>query len=225
MRRGRLETDLVIFHLLQDSSRPGNERAFTIGSVGEVITGLQSGITQYTQPILAILSRTLQDPEAEVRSNSAFAAGALIEWSEVDLSPQFGALFTALSAFFKVDSNSSPDEVHAKDNAAGCIARMIIKNAAALPLEQILPVWLGGLPLTKDFIENKPVFDAIFLLFEKRQDLIQPHLAHLLAVFSYVLQPAQQGQLTNETQQKLEQLLLALRSTVPAEMFTAAGIQ
>ncbi|GHJ88473.1 hypothetical protein NliqN6_4875 [Naganishia liquefaciens] len=208
-----------------DSSRPGNERAFTIGSLGEVITGLQSGITQYTQPILAILSRTLQDSEAEVRSNSAFAAGALIEWSEVDLSPQFGALFTALSAFFKVDSTSSPDEVHAKDNAAGCIARMIIKNAAALPLEQILPVWLGGLPLTKDFIENKPVFDAIFLLFEKRQDVVQPHLAHLLAVSSYVLQPAQQGQLTDETQQKLEQLLMALRSTVPAEMFTAAGIQ
>jgi hypothetical protein len=167
----------------------------------------------------------LQDPEAEVRSNSAFAAGALIEWSEIDLSAQFGALFTALSAFFKVDSTSSPDEVHAKDNAAGCIARMILKNASAMPLDQVLPIWFGGLPLTKDFIENKPVFDAIFLLFEQRQDLVQPHLTRLLALFSYVLQPAQQGQLTDETQQKLEQLLLALKSTVPAEMFTAAGIQ
>jgi hypothetical protein len=160
-----------------------------------------------------------------VRSNSAFAAGALIEWSEVDLSAQFGALCTALSAFFKVDNTSTADELHAKDNAAGCIARMIIKNNAALPLDQVLPLWFGGLPLTKDFIENKPVFDAIFLLFEQRQDLVQPHLAHLLALFGYMLQPAQQGQLTDETRQKLEQLLLALRSTVPAEMFATAGIQ
>ncbi|KAJ9106381.1 hypothetical protein QFC21_001527 [Naganishia friedmannii] len=208
-----------------DSSRPGNERAFTIGSLGEVITGLQGGITQYTQPILAILSRTLQDPEAEVRSNSAFAAGALIEWADLDLSAQFGALFTALSPFFKIDASSTGDEVHAKDNASGCIARMILKNASGLPLDQVLPVWFGGLPLTKDFIENKPVFDAIFLLFEQRQDLVQPHLPHLLALFGYMLQPQQQDQLTNETRQKLEQLLLALRQTLPAEMFATAGIQ
>jgi hypothetical protein len=174
---------------------------------------------------LAILSRTLQDPEAEVRSNSAFAAGALIEWADLDLSAQFGALFTALSPFFKIDASSTGDEVHAKDNAAGCIARMILKNASGLPLDQVLPVWFGGLPLTKDFIENKPVFDAIFLLFEQRQDLVQPHLPRLLALFGYMLQPQQQAQLTDETRQKLEQLVLALRQTLPAEMFTTAGIQ
>jgi hypothetical protein len=46
-----------------------------------------------------------------------------------------------------------------------------------------------------------------------------------LALFGYMLQPQQQAQLTDETRQKLEQLVLALRQTLPAEMFTTAGIQ
>lgn len=108
-----------------------------VGTLGEIIVGLKGGITPFTENILALLSRALQDSEAEVRSNAAFAAGALIEWSDHDLSSQFSALMQVLHGYFAVTPETPKDQLNAKDNAVGCVARMIVKNPAAMPLDAV----------------------------------------------------------------------------------------
>jgi hypothetical protein len=108
-----------------------------VGTLGEIIVGLKGGITPFTENILALLSRALQDSEAEVRSNAAFAAGALIEWSDHDLSAQFTALMQVLHGYFAVTPETPKDQLNAKDNAVGCVARMIVKNPTAMPLDAV----------------------------------------------------------------------------------------
>jgi hypothetical protein len=206
-----------------DPKRSQTERSMTVGSLGEIIVGLRSGITQFTEPILAVISRALSDPEADVRSNAAFASGAMIEWSDVDLTGQYVPLLGALQPFFAVDANSSKDNLNAKDNAAGAVARMIVKSADSLPLPAVLPIFIGALPLKNDTIENRAVFDAIFHLFETRSDVIMPYVDQLLPVFAYVLDPIRGDELLDATRERLIQLVSALSQQMPDKV-RAAGL-
>jgi hypothetical protein len=61
----------------------------------------------------------------------------LIENSEVDLSSQYLPLLGTLRPLFDVNESSTTAALHAHDNAAGAVARMIIKNTAAVPLDQV----------------------------------------------------------------------------------------
>lgn len=205
------------------AKKSNSERSMAIGSLGEIIVGMKGGVTQFTEPLLQLISRGLQDPEADVRSNAAFAAGVLVQQSEADLSAQFLPLLSALQPLFHVPDHSPPACSNAKDNAAGAVARMICKNPAAVPLEQVLPVLFSTLPLRHDHLENQPVFTAIFSLFRSQPQLILGYIDQLLPVFAYVLDPSRADEITEETAHELRALVEHLKTVVP-EKVQAAGL-
>ncbi|WVR09018.1 hypothetical protein IAU60_006078 [Kwoniella sp. DSM 27419] len=205
--------------------RSQSERSMAIGSLGEIIVGLKGGVTQFTQPLLQIISRGLADEEADVRSNAAFAAGVLVENSETDLSSQYGALLGALQPFFSPPEHSAPAVYNARDNAAGAVARMVTKNAAALPLEQVIQVLVSVLPLRFDPLENRAVFAALFSVFRTQPQLLMPHIDHLLQAFAYVLlDPSHEEDTSDETKAELRALVEHLKTQVPDKV-AAAGFQ
>ena len=161
--------------------RSQSDRATSVGSLGEIIVGMKGAITPFTQDIIAILSRSLSDEEASVRSNSAFAAGVLIENSEVDLSPHYGSLLTALQPFFEKHGEEPEDVRTARDNACGCLARMIAKKPDVVPLDQALPILFSSLPLDNDYAEWTPVLLCLV-------QLVQTNNAHGLQYFDTILQ-------------------------------------
>ena len=81
--------------------------------------------------------KAFSDPEPEVRSNAAFAAGVLVENSDLDLSAQYLHILAGLRPFFVVAPESPATQFNARDNAAGAVARLILKNTAAVPLDQV----------------------------------------------------------------------------------------
>lgn len=203
--------------------RPQSERSMAVGCLGEIIVGLKAGVTQFTQPLLEIISRGLQDEEPDVRSNAAFAAGVLIENTETDLAPQFGHLLSALQPFFAVPDHSAPPVYNARDNAAGALARMVLKNPGALPLDQVLGAIITILPLTHDTLENKAVYAALFSVFRSQPNLLVPHLDHLLKAFAHVLNPANDDETTEETRAELSALVQHLKAEFPQQV-AAAGL-
>lgn len=58
------------------------------------------------------------------------------------------------------------------DNASGAVARLITAHSEAVPLEQVLPVFLNALPLKADFAENEPVFNCLFHLFRSNNGFV-----------------------------------------------------
>jgi hypothetical protein len=59
------------------------------------------------------------------------------------------------------------------DNACGAVARMINRCPSAIPLDQVLPIFLQSLPLTKDFEENEPVYKCIFGLIKENNAFVR----------------------------------------------------
>lgn len=184
---------------------------------------MKSYVTPFTDQLLQLFSRAITDPDPEVLGNSAFAVGLLIEYSEVDLSPHYTSILAALRPLFGVSPESSPAILNAKDNAAGAVGRMIVKNAAALPLDQILPVLISGLPLKNDYLENRPVFRALFHLFRNASTTLLPFIDNILPVFVHVLDPNEPDQLGDEVRAELINLIGALNAEVPQKI-QAAGL-
>ena len=204
-------------------NRSLSERTSTIGCMGEIITGMKGGVTPFTQDVFTLISQGFSDEDPEVRSNAAFSMGVLIENSDLDMSGQYLTILTALRPYFVVADGAPHAQFNAKDNATGCVARMLLKNSASMPLDQVIPVFVGALPLKHDFLENRPVFQAILHLFNTNPDALAPHIDHLLAVFAFVLNPESTEMISDETRADLISLVKALAGRVP-EKVQAVGL-
>ncbi|EGN95021.1 hypothetical protein SERLA73DRAFT_77038 [Serpula lacrymans var. lacrymans S7.3] len=204
-------------------SRSLSDRSSAIGCLAEIIAGMKNAVTPSTEPLLELFYRALGDEEAEVQSNAAFAVGLLVENSEVDLSPQFLPLLAALRPLFDVAPDASPARLNSKDNAAGAVSRLIVRNTAAVPLDQVLPVLMESLPLKNDYLENRPVFRALFHLFRTNPQALYPFMDRLLMVFAHVLDPSGVDQIGDEGRGQLINLVGALNAEDPAKI-QAAGL-
>ena len=93
--------------ITQKKGRSLSDRSSAIGSLAEIIAGLKSAVTPSTEVLFNLLYQTLQDEDAEVYSNAAFAIGFLVEHSGHDLSSHYGAILTALRPLFNVEDDAS----------------------------------------------------------------------------------------------------------------------
>ena len=209
--------------VLQKKNRSLSDRSSAIGTLSEIIGGMKSAITPYTQNLIDLFYRALSDEEPEVQCNAAFATGLLIEHSNVDLSPQYLTILGALRPIFNVPADVSPAKLNARDNAVGAVARMIVKNTAAVPLDQVLPVIFSAVPLTQDHLENRPLFRTIFHLFKTQPQVLHPYLDQVVSLFAYVLDPSAPDQIGDEVRAELIPLLGVLYREVP-EKINAAGL-
>ncbi|KZT64595.1 ARM repeat-containing protein [Daedalea quercina L-15889] len=204
-------------------NRSLSDRSSAIGCLSEIIAGMKEAVTPSTQPLLELFFRALADDEAEVQCNAAFAIGLLIEHSQMDLSQHYLNVLASLRPLFVVAPDSPGPRLNARDNAVGAVGRMIVKNAAAVPLDQVLPVFIDALPLKNDFLENRPVFAAIFHLFKTNAAVLHPYMDRLLAIFAFVLDPSSPEQVSDDIRADLINLIGALNREDPSKV-QAAGL-
>jgi len=182
-----------------------------------------AAISPHTQPLLELFYLALSDSEHTVLSDAAFALGLLVEYSQVDLSQQYLQLLGALRPLFLVSPDSPAVKLNAKDNATGAVARLIVRNTAAIPLNQVLPIFIDALPLKNDYLENRPVFRALFHLFRTNGAALYPFMERLLPVFTHVLDSSGEEQITEAIRTELIHLIALINQEVP-EKVQAAGL-
>lgn len=73
--------------------------------------------------------------------------------------PYYLELLQALHPLFSLTSKGTEGGV--VDNAAAAVARMIMAAPAAVPMDQVLPVFLSALPLKSDRSENEAVYTCL----------------------------------------------------------------
>ncbi|GLC39350.1 hypothetical protein PLESTB_000894500 [Pleodorina starrii] len=143
------------------AQRPADHRSVAVGGLAEVAEVLKGHLTPHLGDLLPLLLRELRCSEPINRQNAAFCVGVLAEGcGGAAMAPHFPKLLQALHPLFAA---TEPDGV--RDNALGCVGRMMSADggggAALLPLEAVLPVFLGALPLREDLKEAPAVYGAL----------------------------------------------------------------
>ncbi len=157
------------------------ERSVSVGTIAECIGGMGDAVTPFTsvsqkaslnsrfstrltppiiKKLLKLLIHRLSDEDPSTRSHAAFALGLLCEKSTntQEIRRSYNTILAKVEPLFHRDENLM------NDNAAGCLSRMIMRHPDIVPLDQVLPVLVGALPLRQDWGENEVVWSMIVKL-------------------------------------------------------------
>ncbi|CUM67439.1 uncharacterized protein PRCAT00005135001 [Priceomyces carsonii] len=189
-------------------SKSKNKRVSSTGALAEIASGLKE-TNPYGEELLKVFTERLaNDKSLEVKGNSAYGAGIVIEYATSDMTSAYPTLlqllFQLLSQTDKRAGNA--DEEESKDvvnrsfaNACGCIARLALKHENAVPLGHVIQPFLDHLPLETGFEENTPIFTLIIKLYESNNELIINQTQKVVEIFAQVfVKEAERIKLVNE---------------------------
>ncbi len=141
---------------LKGGRQPDDIRATACGCLAEVAQALQHRMAPFVDKLMPHLLRELRAEDSTNRQNAAFCAGMLCDVAGAAAAPFYPQLLQSLHPMF------APQEADgARDNAAGAVGRLLGAAAEQLPLESIMPTFLGALPLKEDMEEAVPVYKAL----------------------------------------------------------------
>ena len=147
------------------TSRPSSDRAMAIGCFAEMLQFMGASGAPHVAAVIPVVEAGLHDPSPAVRRNSAFAVGILASAAPTAVAPHYPAFLAGLRPLFDLTHES---DLALKDNAASAVARLVLAAPGAVPLSQVLPVFLDALPLKADLIENENVYTCLAFLYEAR---------------------------------------------------------
>lgn len=182
-------------------------RASACGVLSEIVVGMGEAVTYITSQLMTILLKRMSDEDDQTKSNAAYAVGRLVENSSdgATLSKSYPTILSKLENLLSISN------ARCRDNAAGCVSRLILKNRAAVPLSDVLPALVNILPLKDDYQENEPVWKMIITLYHEHDTTVQGLTPKLAPIMLSVLgEPSEQ--LTDEVRLELNQLVDHLRN-------------
>jgi hypothetical protein len=144
------------------SSSDSNERAVSTGTMAECILAMKTSVGPYTQQLMKIALHRFSDEDTVTKANNIYAAGLLCQFSpdENFIRKQYSAILGKLAPLLQ-DSSSTG---HLLDNAAGCVARMILAHPTDIPLAEVLPHLVKLAPAKEDSEVNGPLFQCFVRL-------------------------------------------------------------
>ncbi|CAA7039696.1 unnamed protein product, partial [Microthlaspi erraticum] len=166
------------------ASRPPQDRTMVVASLAEVAQDMGAPISAYVDRLMPLVLKELGSPVATNRRNAAFCAGELCKNGGEAALKYFGDVLRGIYPLF---GDSEPD-LAVRDNAAGATARMIVVHPQLVPLNQVLPVLLRGLPLKEDQEESMAVYTCIYSLVLASNPEILSHVPDLVKIFGQVLE-------------------------------------
>eukprot|EP00903_Cladosiphon_okamuranus_P009337 g8905.t1 len=169
-------------------SRPASDRSMAVGCFAEVFESIGPACAKYITQVLPIIKLSLVDSSAGVRRNAAFCAGTLAQGGGEVVVPYYLELLQALHPLFALTSKGTEGGV--VDNAAAAVARMIMAAPAAVPMDQVLPVFLSALPLKSDRSENEAVYTCLLGLVHLKHPEALRLLDSIMMVVANALTPA-----------------------------------
>jgi hypothetical protein len=143
------------------SSQESNERASATGTIAEIIRAMKNSVTPFTESLTKVAIHRMGDEDVVAKANAIYAAGLLCQYSENTqfVLSQYPTILRKLEP--QLSNTESP---HLLDNAAGCVARMILAHPDQVPLEDVVPVLLNLAPAKEDWEVNGPLFQCIVKL-------------------------------------------------------------
>lgn len=184
--------DVILAHTTAKSK---TKRVSAIGALAEIASGVKEN-NPYSAELLEVFTNKLQnDKSLDVKGNSAYGIGIIVQYTQNDVSAAYPTILQLLfNLLNKTDKKAgSVDDEETKEvvnrsyaNACGCVARLALKNEAAVPLEHVIPPLISHLPLETAFEENTPIFKLIIKLYEADNQVIVQYTEQIVKIFAGV---------------------------------------
>lgn len=186
-----------------------SERSLAAGTLAELCQAMKESIIPFTDKMYNIFMKGVKDQSDDVVSNSVFGVGVLVEASGNTLVDRYPVILETLSQFLKEGGDR-----RTIDNVLGAVARMIITNPTALPLDMLFPTFVKWLPLQEDMEENEMVYQCIYTLLSNNAQCAVQQIPTLLPMMAGQL-PSKK--LDDSTKAQLVQIIKGVASQYQEE--------
>jgi len=186
------------------SSSDSTERSAATGTLAELILALDSAVTPFTAHLLKTMMHRMTDEDRVTKANALYGIGLLCALSEDQDTTvgQYGTILRKLEPLLSDDSAAG----HLLDNAAGCVARMILAKPDKIPLEEVLPRLVELMPTKEDYEVNGPLFQCIVSLYQQENPVVQQLTPQVMAAIQKVSQEPE-DHLDDKTRGQLKELV------------------
>ncbi|KAG7195162.1 uncharacterized protein KQ657_003686 [Scheffersomyces spartinae] len=195
------------FHPVLVANSTVKDKEFRLASVGalaQISAGLKQNNPKFQELLELFIDRLTNDKNLDVRGDSVYGVGIIIENAEFNTSPIYPTLLSLLNDLLsktdrragKLTSSAGEDdeELEAKlevinrayANACGCVGRMALKHPELVPLPVVLPILLNHLPLENGLEENQPIFNLLIKLYETKSEIGVQALPQVIDMFAKV---------------------------------------
>ncbi|XP_050512029.1 importin-4 [Diabrotica virgifera virgifera] len=158
-----------------------SQRSFAFGTLAECMKSLGIYVEKFVPTLLNLWFTGARDSADEVRNNAIFGLGEMILHGKDKIFSHYPEILQALSTSVSKEAHSGT-----LDNICGALAKMIIVNPNAIPLDQVFPAFVQKLPLRDDFQENEAVIKCIFSLYQQGNPVLKEHLLDVIKVLAHV---------------------------------------
>jgi len=163
------------------------ERSFSIGLLAVCMEPLSGVLEPFVAHLYPTFTNLMRDEDCEVRNNAIFGLGELVFYGRELVYSNYPQILQNLSAAL-----SREDTDLALDNICAAIARLILTNINAVPMEQVFPALMKNLPLREDFHEYTTILKCLMYLFQNGHALFHSYLPQ---IFNVVLHMGSQRKL------------------------------
>nr|XP_033779924.1 importin-4 [Geotrypetes seraphini] len=171
--------------LLLSKMKPNSsssDKSFAVGTIAETVQALGPFSAQFLPRLLPVLLAGAREDNEEVRSNSVFGLGVVVEHGKEAAFEHYPKILGVLSSIIAQEEN-----IRVKDNVCGAVSRLIMTSPERVPVDQVLPVMLKSMPLKDDFEENTTTFNCIAFLYKENPEQVVQHMKEIVRIFSHVL--------------------------------------
>ncbi|OWY98225.1 Importin [Phytophthora megakarya] len=163
----------------------------------------------FVEGVLPVVLQDLAPDNYVLKSSSAFCMGILAEISD-------DKFFSEGENMLQPPFESVGNDDDVVDYACAAVARMIIVGGANLPLEVVLPVFLGALPLKADMDVSPVCFRCLDGLVSSQKPVAMNLMPQVLDVYAKALTLT--SSVEEESQAEVKNRVRCLLSAYEAQM-------
>ncbi|KAK6137805.1 hypothetical protein DH2020_028453 [Rehmannia glutinosa] len=173
---------------------------------------------RYYDTHLPFLLEACNDENPDVRQAAVYGLGVCAEFGGSVFKPLVGEALSRLNVVIRHPNALQPENVMAYDNAVSALGKICQFHRDSIDSAQVVPVWLGCLPIKGDLIEAKAVHDQLCSMVERSDSVLlgpnNQYLPKIVSVFAEVL-CAGKDLATEQTASRMVNLLRHLQQTLP----------
>ncbi|XP_038881667.1 importin-5-like [Benincasa hispida] len=198
--------------------RTAEERRIAICIFDDVVEHCREAALRYYDTYLPFLLEACNDENPDVRQAAVYGIGVCAEFGGSVFKPLVQEALSRLDVVIRHPNAQHSENVMAYDNAVSALGKICQFHRDSINAPQLVPAWLGCLPIKGDLIEAKLVHDQLCSMVERSdKELLGPnnqYLPKIVSIFAEVL-CAGKDLATEQTASRMVNLLRQLQQTLP----------
>ncbi|XP_023822132.1 importin-5 [Oryzias latipes] len=184
---------------LISSAQPWADRQWGLCIFDDVVEHCSPASFKYAEYFLQPMLQSLCDKSPEVRQAAAYGVGVMAQFGGDNYRPFCSEALPLLVTVIQAPDSRSKENVNATENCISAVGKLMRFRPECVNVNEVLPHWLGWLPLNEDKEEAVHTFDFLCDLIESNNPIVLgPDNANLPKIFVIIADGVANESIKNE---------------------------